>query len=131
MFPLSGGHIVVSAALARPRLASSYAVKSKPSGPQRCPCFRRQRIGDDALVAHDKPDAAAGPVELRTGVACPVCATAQNLKRQSVIQIPGNGTATNGDAAQTVLIIAGHGKFAAHGWDAVPVIPAYIFFRGP
>ena len=48
-----------------------------------------------------------------------------------VIQITGDWTATDGNAAQTVPIIAGHGKFAAYGWDAVPVIPAYIFLRGP
>ena len=105
--------------------------QSEPSGPQRRPRFRRQRIGDDTVIAHIKPDATAGTVELGTGVACPVCAAAQDLKRQAIIQIPGNGTATNGDAAQTVPIIAGHGKFTAHGWDAVPVIPAHIVPCGP
>ena len=42
-----------------------------------------------------------------------------------------DGTATDGNAAQTVPIIAGHGKFTAHGWDAVPVIPAHIVPCGP
>ena len=131
MFPLCGGNIVVPAALARPRPASGYAVKSEPSGPQRRPGFRRQRIGDDTVIAHEKPDAAAGTVELGTGVACPVGAAAQDFKGQPIVQIPGNGTATDGNAAQTVPIIAGHGKFTAHGWDAVPVIPAHIVPCGP
>ena len=125
------GHIVVPTALARPHLAPGYAVKDKARGPQGCPSFRHQRVGDDAVIAHIKPDMAAGSVELGTGVVSPIRAAAQDLKGQPVIQIPGNGPATDSDAAQAVPIIAGHGKFTAHGRDTVPVIPAYIVPRRP
>lgn len=66
-----------------------YAVKDKARGPQGCPSFRRQRVGDDAVIAHIKPDMAAGSVELGTGVVSPIRAAAQDLKGQPVIQIPG------------------------------------------
>ena len=74
---------------------------------------------------------ATGSVELGTGVVSPIRSAAQDLKGQPVIQIPGNGPATDSDAAQAAPIIAGHGKFTAHGRDTVPVIPAYIVPRRP
>ena len=131
MFQFGGSHIIVPAALARPLPAPGLAVKGKASGPQRCSVLGCQRIGDDSLIAHLKPNAAAGPVELGTGVVRPVRTAAQDFQGQPIIQIPGNGTATNGDAAQVVPVITGHGELTAYGRDAVPVIPAHILPRGP
>ena len=73
----------------------------------------------------------AAPIEFRTGVVCPIRAAAQDFKGLPIVKIPGNGTATNGNTAQIVPVITGHGELAANGRDAVPVILAHILPRRP
>jgi hypothetical protein len=104
---------------------ASLTVKGEACGPEGCTALRCQGISDDALIPHGESDTAASTVEFGTGVVCPICAATQNFKGRSIVQIPGNRSATNSDAAQGIAFITGQGKLAANGRDAVPMMLPY------
>jgi hypothetical protein len=110
---------------------ASLTVKGEACGPEGCAALRCQGISDDALISHGKSDTAASTVEFGTGIVCPICATAQNFKGRSIVQIPGNRSATNSDAAQGIALITGKGELAANRRDAVPMVLPYKLLRRP